>query len=190
MKNTIKTLSLHTFVIAVLCACTNGQPRGNTQDTAQVVNEEKFNPNNAKDAQFMVNATATSLEEIELSKLAQQNGSKAVKELGKMMADAHTKSLQEATALAKSKIIAVQTALSDSAKDNYTKLSNLKGAEFDKTYCDIITVGHKAAIADFEQASSNAVDAEIKQWATTTLPELRTHLNDILACQKKLGEGK
>src|SRR5688572_32420960 len=47
----------------------------------------------------------------------------------------------------------------------------------DKEYCDMMVKGHKEAINAFENAASNAYDADIKAWASSMLPSLRTHLD-------------
>ena len=45
---------------------------------------------------------------------------------------------------------------------------------------------HEDAIKAFEDASTGANDMDIKNWASASLPGLRTHLNHSMECQKKL----
>lgn len=197
MKNIthLKTTLLQaTFIAATLLgtsSCNNNEKPEDTKEVAEEHNEGKFdNLNNDKDAQFLVNAAEINLEEIQLGQLAQQNGKRNdVKELGKMMEKAHTKSMSELTALANAKLITIPTSVTDDAKDAYKKLSSKSGIDFDKKYCDMMVSGHKDAITMFEKASKESNDAEIKAWSTASLTSLRTHLDHAITCQKK-GENR
>ncbi|HSN48214.1 MAG TPA: DUF4142 domain-containing protein, partial [Flavobacterium sp.] len=108
-----------------------------------------------------------------------------VKELGKMMEDAHTKSLNDLTGLAKDKMITIPTSPTESAKDAYKKLNEKSGNDFDKAYADMMVSSHKDAIVAFENASTNTNNTDIKNWASTSLPELRKELDHSIDCQKK-----
>ena len=176
-------------------SCTESQKQQKPEDTKEVAeerNEAKFNTaKSEKDAQFLVNAAEISLQEIKLGQLAQLNSTKAdVKEMGKMMENAHTKSLADLKALAMKKSITIPTAPTDDAEEAYKKLSPDKGTKFDKEYSDMMVKGHKDAIETFEKASTDATDADIKQWAAAALPTLRTHLDYAMICQKKYDKMK
>ena len=182
-------LLLVTFITIILlfASCSNNQKPEDTKDVAEEHNEAKFDNNEQeKDAQFLVNAAEIYLEEIQLGQLAQQNGRTThVKELGKMMEKSHTKALIDLTALAKSKMITIPTSPTDHAQDAYKTLNEKSGNDFDKAYADMMVSGHKDAIAAFEKASTDCNDTDIKNWATATLPDLRTHLDQSIDCQKK-----
>ncbi len=193
----MKTVSLFktrllqaTFVSATLLgvsACENSKKAEDTKEVAEEHNEAKFDDTKReKDAQFLVNAAEINLEEIALGQLAQNSSMMTdVKELGKMMESAHSKSLNDLKALAKKKIITIPTSATDDAKDAYEKLSSKSGSDFDIKYCDMMVKGHKDAISVFEKASTDSNDAEIKDWAASMLPELRKHLDHAITCQKK-----
>jgi putative membrane protein len=157
-----------------------------TEDSKEIAeehNEAKFE--NTKDAQFLVNAAEINIEEILLGQLAQQNSIMTdVKELGKMMEKAHRKSLAQLSDLASAKQITIPTSSTDKAKSDYKKLSEKSGISFDKDYCNRMVSAHKDAISRFEKASTESNDADIREWATTTLPDLRKHLDYALNCQK------
>ena len=178
-----------TFVTTILliASCDFNQRPKDSRDVAQQRNEATFDDNKQeKDAQFLVNAAEFNLELIQLGQLAQQKGSTTqIKELGKKMEDAHTKSLNDLTALAKRKMIAIPTSLTDDAKDAYTRLNEKTGNDFDKEYADRMISQHKDAIGTFEKATTERYDADIKNWAIATLPDLRTHLNLLTDFQKK-----
>ena len=187
----IKTTLLHTaFITAVIfgaSSCANNEKPADSKEVAEDHNEAKFdNADKEKDAQFLVNAAEINLEEIKLGQLAQEKGSLAeVRDLGKMMVDAHNKAMNDLSALAKTKVVTIPSAPTDKADDAYKKLNEKTGNKFDKEYCDMMVDGHKEAISKFEKAAADAKDPDIKAWASNMLPELRTHLDHAMICQQK-----
>jgi putative membrane protein len=181
----IKTAFIATVLVFTITACDSKKPE-DTKQVAEEHNDAKFNTaNKEKDAQFLVNAAEFNLEEIQLSQLAQQNAKvPETKELSKMMEVAHQKSQNELTELAKKKLVTLPTAPTDKAKDAYKKLSNKSISNFDVSYCDMLVNAHKDAVVLFEKTSLESTDADIKQWAAATLPELRMHLDKAINCQK------
>ena len=179
-----------TATVFALSSCNDTPKAEKVEDTKKVAeehNDAKFNTaNKEKDAQFLVNAAEINMEEIKLGQLAQQNSTmKDVKDMGKMMETAHTKALADLTALAKTKTITLPMASTDNAQAAYKKLSEKPKKSFDLEYCNMMVSGHKDAVSAFEKASTESTDADIKQWATTMLPTLRTHLDQAITCQKK-----
>jgi len=170
-----------------LGSCNTAQKQEDTKDVAEEHNDAKFDSNNGeKDAQFLVNAAEINMKEILLGQLAQQIGTTAhVKELGKMMEDAHKKSLDELTALAKSKMITLPATSTDNVQVAYKSLNEKSGSDFDKAYADMMVSEHKDAISIFEIASTESSDTAIRNWATAALPGLRKHLDSAMDCKKK-----
>lgn len=162
----------------------------NQQDSRIVTedrNDNNFNNNReGDDSEFLVKAAEMNLEEIQLAKLAQQKGTAAhVKELGKMMEDAHTKSLNELKGLAQSKNISIPSSETNDAKDAYKDLNDESGNDFDEAYIDKMVTKHEDAIDSFEDAAEDSDDQEIKRWAANSLPDLRKHLDRAKESQKK-----
>ncbi|HTA27595.1 MAG TPA: DUF4142 domain-containing protein [Bacteroidia bacterium] len=185
MKNTtyktvLLSATLITFIIAVIVSCNNMQTPGAIAKTDSV--------SKGKDAQFIVKVAGINLEEIKLGQLAQQKGlTAAIKELGKMMEEDHTKAQSDLTALALKESITIPIALDSNALNDYKKLSDLSGKDFDKQYCDMMESGHKDAIALFEKEVTDASDSAIRQMAAETLPTLKKHLEHVTMCQQKSG---
>ncbi len=172
------------FLSIGLFSCSNSNKPEDTKEVAEDHNDAKFDDAKAKDAQFMVDAAEINLEEIQLSQLAQtQSTSADVKELAKMMEDDHNKSLNELQALAASKSITIPSSVSKDGQDAYDKLMNESGNNFDKKYTTMMVDGHKDAITKFEKASTDCQDTDIRNWASKTLPALRTHLDHSMNCQ-------
>ncbi len=151
--------------------------QANGDDTILVV---KNDPDN----KFLMEAAEMQLEEISLGQLAQQKGtSDHVKDLGKMMEENHTKSLSELRSLAQNSSIAIPTEVNNNARGNYDDLNEKSGVEFGKSYSELMVEHHEDAIDLFEDASEDAEDMEIRNWATNQLVSLRAHLGHAEACK-------
>jgi putative membrane protein len=197
-NKSMKGILLHASIITALSISLGscGDVTNTKNDDAKVIAEEhndaKYdNTSKEKDAQFLVNAAEINLSEIKLGILAQKNGSiKIVKQLGKLMEDMHQLSMAELTTLAQNKQITIPIIPTASADENYNKLMALKGKDFDKEYCDMMVNAHKSTISLYEKASTDSKDMDIKNWATTTLPNIRMHLDSSLNCQRMCEEMK
>ncbi|TSJ42081.1 DUF4142 domain-containing protein [Fluviicola chungangensis] len=176
-------LSLGLFIIH---ACGNNNP-DDPKEIAEEQNDERFDDRKAeKDANFLVEAAAINLEEIKLGELAQQKGMMDdTKELGKMMVKEHTAAMKDLKKLADSKSITIPEVLTEDGQDAYDDLNEENGKDFDKEYCNMMVRGHKSAIRKFENASSNAEDPDIRNWATSMIPTLRAHLENSNICKEK-----
>lgn len=176
--------------LLVIHAC-SGNP-DDSKETAEEQNEERFDDRKSeKDANFLVEAAAINLEEIKLGELAQQKGMmEDTKALGKMMVKEHAAALEELKTLAANKSITIPEVLTEDGQDAYDDLNEEKGMSFDKEYASMMVRGHKSAIRKFENASSNAEDPDIRNWATSMLPGLRAHLENANICKDKAKEMK
>ena len=187
----IKPLLLSaSFIFAALFGLSscNYNKTSDTKDVAEEQNEAKFDNNKQeKDADFLVDAAEISLEEITLSKLAQEKAATSdVKQLAREMQIKHEKSLADLKTLANSKMVSIPTTLTDDGNDAIEKLNDKSGTEFDKEYADVIVNNHKEAIKEFEKAANESMDPDIRTWASSSLPELRNHLDKSMDIQKKV----
>lgn len=191
MKHIIKKpMLIAAFITSMLFTASCKDSRQQTEDTKEVSeeqNEAKFNDNdNASDAQFLVDASEMNLEAIHLGQLAQQRGHDTnVKELGNSMVEAHTVSQRNLTELAKTKMVSIPTSTTNDSRDAHTKLNRNSGQDFDKAYVDLMVDKHKDAIELYEKAARDSNDTEIQNWATTSLRDLRQHLDQAIATQKQ-----
>lgn len=177
-------LSTSLFIIH---SCSSNNPE-DPKVIAEDQNEERFDDTKSeKDAAFLVTAAGINLEEIKLGELAQKRGSTPdVKALGKMMVDEHTAAQNDLKKLAATKSITIPVVLTDNGKDAFDDLNEEEtGKDFDKAFCNMMVKGHKSAIREFENASSNAEDGDIRNWASSMLPALRTHLEHSETCEAK-----
>ena len=163
-----------------------------SKDVAQEQNEVTFDDKDAEnDADYLIDAAAILEKNAGLGELAESKAnSKEVKNLGSAMAKAHTSDLAELQSLASSKNITLPASPTDNTMDAFEDLNDKKGQEFDKLYCDKVVSNHKDAINHMEAIEKNAVDADIRVWASKMLPHLRSHLTSAEALQNNVKEKK
>jgi len=184
--------------IAFTPSCSNDHSNADNKvsddpkEAAEDHNDAKFTTNSSeKDAQFLVDAAEVNLAEISMGKLASTQGmTKEVRELGEMMNGSHQKAYDDLASLAKKKNITIPAAASDDYQKKYNTLSEKRGSDFDKDFCDEMVAGHKDAIDKFERASKESTDPDIQTWAANMLPTLRTHLDHSMNCKEKVSAMK
>lgn len=143
------------------------------------------------DAGFAVKAADAGLTEVQLGKIALTNAmDQTVKDFGQMMVDDHTNANNELMALAKKKDIVLPSVPGEDHVKHIRDLNDKKGNDFDNDYIDMMVKDHKDVINLFERAEKSASDAEIKAFATKTLPVLRKHLTTAESLKKTLDEKK
>jgi putative membrane protein len=131
----------------------------------------------AADHNFLMEAAMGGLMEVELGRMATQQGaSDAVKQFGQRMVDDHSKANQELMSLAQSKGITLPTEIDEKHKKDMTKLSALTGADFDREYGKMMLSDHRKDVSEFEKQSTRGTDADLKAFAGKTLPTLKEHL--------------
>ena len=131
----------------------------------------------SKDASFMRHAAADSLAEIDMGHIALDKSSSAqVKELAQRIIDDHTKANDQLMTIAQQKQVTLPTEPMPMAKQEAAHLKTLSGETFDKAYAHAMVKDHRKAIKLFGMESQNATDSDVKQFASTTLPVLKTHL--------------
>jgi putative membrane protein len=131
----------------------------------------------AQDRNFLMEAAMGGLMEVELGRVAAQQGaSDAVKQFGQRMVDDHSKANSELMTLASSKGITLPTTLDEKHREHVTKLSAMSGDEFDRAYGKMMVTDHRKDVSEFEKQSTRGTDADLKAFASKTLPTLQEHL--------------
>lgn len=166
--------------------------KGDKNDPAEVAeeqNEEKFDDNEAKedDSEFLVEAAAINMKEIELGKLVENNTeNQGLKSYAQMLVEEHTKANEKLKAMAKEMNISLPMDLTEDGKDAYEKLKEESGEEFNKEYVNMMIKGHEEAIDEMEEAVEEANSEKVRAWATDMLPKLREHLAKAKDFKEKL----
>lgn len=135
----------------------------------------------AQDAGFVDDASAAGVGEIQAGQLAQQKGvAKDVKEFADMMVKDHTAANDKLKAIAQSKKIEVSA--DPTAMDKIkTMILDLRSKSFDQAYANNQVKAHEAAIMLFQKEAREGKDADLKAFASATLPKLEEHLTHAKA---------
>jgi putative membrane protein len=138
------------------------------------------------DQQFLDMAAQTDMLEAHLGKMAaNQAGNPAVKEYAQMLVADHTADYQQLTALAAKAGLTVPTALDAAHDQKIAPFEKLKDAAFDSRYTHTMIEGHTEAIGVYTKESTDAQNADVKAYASATLPALNKHLDAAKDLAKK-----
>jgi putative membrane protein len=134
------------------------------------------NPTEA-DTAFLQKASQANAAEVKVSLAAQTRSKNAkVKAFADRMVKDHSAVGQKIEALAKQKNIDVKTEADAEHMVKIGSMEKLQGPAFDHAYASLMVDDHAAAVRLFEQAAAETTgDADVKQFATDSLPTLRDH---------------
>lgn len=142
----------------------------------------------AGDRAFVEKAARTGMAEVQLAtNVSNRAQTQEVRSFASQMITDHNRSNQELTTLAAQKGIDPPADLDPEHKTLDAELAKLNGPPLDKAYMEAMVKDHGAAVADFQSASQSLADADLKAFATKTLPVLQQHhkmAQDILATIK------
>ena len=152
------------------------------------------------DRTFVHMASSGGLAEVQLGQLAtKQAASPDVKQFGQRMVDDHTKANKELATIAQGKNMPIATELDPKHRALADKLAKLQGVAFDREYLLGQVADHEQTIALFTTQIKEGQDADLKTFASETLPTLQDHLQTVRAlvakqpgehAQKQHSEGK
>jgi putative membrane protein len=157
---------------------------GGCADRNQAAGDDYANPGvgtvdtsrGSGEQQFISDMLEDGRAEIELGRMAQaRSQNPAVREFGEMMVRDHTKAGEELKATARQADPRPEETNSDH-RELMQKLSGLSGAEFDREYMNAMVAEHEEAVRELEGKSESSTNANVKQWASKTLPAVRQHL--------------
>lgn len=138
-------------------------------------------------SEFMTKVADVGMTEVQLGQMAQNKGaSQRVKDFGAMMVKDHTAAGDELKNLATQKNVTLPTTVGNDHQNKIDDLNKKTGKDFDKAYIRAMVDGHQSTVNDFEKASKDTKDADVKSWVDKTLPTLRMHLDSAKAIQKSL----
>jgi putative membrane protein len=136
---------------------------------------------------FMVKVADVGMTEVKLGHVAEEKSTnKRVKDFAAMMVKDHSAAGDELKSLASRKNVTLPTAVGDDHQKKIDDLSKKSGKDFDKAYIDAMVDGHQATVNDFEKASNNTKDPDVKAWVDKTLPTIKMHLDSAKAIKKAI----
>jgi putative membrane protein len=127
-----------------------------------------------QDRGFVHDAAIGGMAEVEEGKIAQQQAqNSAVKDFAKKMVDDHSQASEKLKSLAQAKGVQIPADLDKSHKSDNDKL--MKSKNFDRDYVRAQVKDHDKTVKLFEKEVKSGEDAELKRFATDTLPILQQH---------------
>jgi len=132
---------------------------------------------NASDVSFIKHAASDDAAEVKLAELGAKKADRPdVKAFAAMLVTDHTKSNEELAKLAATKGVALSGVIEPSKAKVFQKLEKSSGTEFDKKFLAEMVSDHKMCVSNFEKASKEAKDTDVKAFANGLLPKLKAHL--------------
>lgn len=186
-----------------LVACNSGSSTQDSVDSAKNVNDSMISNKTdsgssnsmvttshdtltKSDANWVVDVANAGMTEVELSKVAQDKAtSDRLKNFANMMVTDHTKAGDQLKQIAATKNLTLPANLSNDSQKELDDLNKKSGKDFDKAYEDDMLAGHRKAVNKFQDGSKNLTDADLKNFATQTLPTLQMHQDSIKAITGK-----
>lgn len=128
------------------------------------------------DQDFLNLAAQTDMTEAHLGQMAQDQGaSQAVKDLGQMLATDHTQDYKQLGMLASKAGLIIPKGIDAKHDKMIAPFEKLKGKMFDRHYTREMVAGHTAAITAYQKEATSGQNADLKAYATDTLPTLEKH---------------
>jgi putative membrane protein len=200
----MKKISFVLLALPIIFACNNGSK--DSVEKADSANEAKSDTGSSYNdttknkmnnggtiavdqstADFMVKVADVGMTEVKLGGIAQDKSmNKRIKEFGEMMKRDHTNAGDELKSLARRKNVTLPDSIGSDHRNKIENLEKKTGKDFDRAYIDAMVDGHQSTVNDFEKASNNTKDPDVKAWVDKTLPTLRMHLDSAKAIQKAI----
>jgi len=169
--------------VSILCGCqtnpnqatTNANTAINANAVAQT-SPVSTAPTKRSDTGFVNTVAMDGMAEVELGHLAMQKAkSPEVKQFAQRMVADHSQANAQLKQLASNKNLTLPAETNAQQKAEKDRLSKLSGAEFDREYMSLMSAAHDKAVAAFENEARDGSEADVKTWATKTLPTLKEH---------------
>lgn len=159
-------MRLKTILIGLSCCALSGT-LAFAQATAAADNGQKF----------VDMAAQTDMTEAHLGQLAaDQASAQEVKDFAQMLVTDHTNDYTQLSTVATKAGLTVPKGLDAQHDKMIAPFGKLKGAAFDRTFAREMVAGHQKAIAAYKKEAESGQNADIKAYASQTLPTLEKHL--------------
>lgn len=190
---TLKT-TLHTAILCfglTLLTASCSHEEKDSKEVAEDANKENLDKDGEKAADKLVHAYSANLFEIKAAEQASMNATTPdVKKLSTMLVEAHSKMNMDVKTLADAKGVTLPMDLTDDQRKELEKLGEKTGIDYDKAFTDKMKSKHEDAVKFYEKTADKCDDAEVKGWAATTAPEVRSHLDMVLMTENAIKDRK
>lgn len=193
MKLAISTASF-AIIAGALAACSSADVSGPGSASSVASSGTGSSASTAAlariDRSFVDQAAQNGWAEVESSKLALSKSSNPqVKTFAQRMIDDHTRVNQQLASLAQSKGVTPSTTPSLAQRAQMQSLAAAAGPSFDSRYVETMGIAaHEQTIKLFEAEAASSTDAELKGFATSTLPALQHHLDMARALNSAMAQ--
>jgi putative membrane protein len=116
--------------------------------------------------------------EMEMGNIAKTNGTKDVKEYGRMLEQDHAKADKQLMALAKQNQVQLMPKSGMEPKAEAKQLDELrvlKGQAFDQKFLQMMVEDHSKAIDELQKTMTEVNNPQLKSMIQETLPQLKRH---------------
>jgi len=183
-NDTSGTTSTATTSSATATTATDTSGTSGTTSTTAVTSTA---PLSGADADFAKKAAEGGMMEVDLGQLAAAKAtSQDVKDFGNRMVTDHGKAGDALKSLAAQKNFTLPSTPGDEEKKTSNDLSKKTGAAFDKAYMSDMVKDHEKDLKEFQKASKDVKDPDLKNWATQTVTVVQDHLNMAKQINSKL----
>ena len=188
LKTTLQAtlLCLGLTVFAASCSHEN-----DPKEVAEDANKENLSKEGEKAADKLVHAYSANMFEIRAAENAAMNAStEDVKKLSAMLVEAHTKMNADVKSLADAKGVTLPADLTDDQRKELEKLSEKTGIDYDKAFTDKMKSKHEDAVDFYEKTAEKSDDPQVRDWASATASEVRSHLDMVLMTENAIKDRK
>jgi putative membrane protein len=139
------------------------------------------------DTDFLQKSVVAGNAEVQFGKLAARNAtSDRVREFAERMVKDHTNANKQLAEHARSLKVGVVAGLEKDRRAEYSKLSKMKGSDFDRAYMKDMVKDHEKAVKLFKTYSKEGKHEGLRTFAKKTLPTLEKHLKEAKEISARL----
>ncbi|MGF7231987.1 DUF4142 domain-containing protein [Arachidicoccus sp.] len=189
--HTIKML-FSILIIGTLASCGNGT-RNNKDAVDSAKSENKMKRQDSTialtkdETNFMVKAANGGMAEVKMGKLANDKSSNdQIKNFGSQMVKDHDSVNNQLKALAVQFNVTLPADIDQDEQDNFNKLNDKSGNDFNKDYIDLMVKEHKDAVDLFQKEQKNGTNQTLLDFVNNALPTLQGHLQSAESIQKSM----
>jgi putative membrane protein len=135
---------------------------------------------NATPQQQLQKLHMANLHEIEMGKMAEQNGTERIRTYAQTLQRDHQAADKQVMDLAKRKSFTLSDTAKDPQKQQHKEmmkdqLSSLKGAQFDRAFANQMAMAHRKVISMAQAWKQDCKDRDVCSLIDSTLPTLQQH---------------
>ena len=189
IKKQIQVMALSVAVLAFLslsAAAQYNSPSSSSSAEANQASGQNSSKLTHSEREFVRKAAEGGEAEVQLGNLAQEKASSNdVKQFGQRMVTDHTKANDQLKQLASSEGLTLPQQPNAMQKAEIARLSKLSGNKFDDAYMKMMVKDHTKDVSEFKETSKTATNPQLKEFVSSTLPTLESHLKEAKSIAPK-----